>query len=59
MDKPQLNFRKNTTQIKICWRTRVIDAEDAAYRFHRDWASEIPEAAAVIQEAEAAEAKLL
>ncbi|GAA5968320.1 hypothetical protein JCM11641_003809 [Rhodosporidiobolus odoratus] len=50
--KLQLNFSESHSQIGICWRSNVFDEDDAQYRFHEGWSGHLPQAGAVLREAE-------
>ncbi|BGP53733.1 hypothetical protein JCM8202_005505 [Rhodotorula sphaerocarpa] len=57
-NRPQLKHRRGATRIHICWRTNLLDPDDERYRFHRGWASEVPEAQAVLDQVDYAAARL-
>ena len=57
-EKLQLKYRRKATRIHVCWRATLLDPEDRRHRFHRDWAKEIPEAAAVLQQVDYATTRL-
>ncbi|BGP30090.1 hypothetical protein JCM10296v2_001842 [Rhodotorula toruloides] len=50
--KIQLSFSDRESQLGVCWRTHITDDADYDYRFPEAWRHDIPQANAVLREAE-------
>ncbi|BGO89616.1 hypothetical protein JCM10020v2_001248 [Rhodotorula toruloides] len=50
--KIQLSFSDRESQLGICWRTHITEDADYDYRFPEAWRHDIPQANAVLREAE-------